>query len=288
MKKANALLLTVLALALIAAPMAYAREGSDDSVLKAGFGIGLGTSGRDHPEDNDKNNGDDRKGDLRDTVKAKIGSTVKERALAEIDRRVTSLGTLKTRVAAMKRVSDASKASINAMIDTQISLLTTLKAKIVADTDEATLKADIESITKSYRIYMLILPQGAILATADRISTTADLMTDFGTKLETRITDAKNAGHDVSTLTTTYADYKAKIADAKVQAAAALDLTANLKPDNGDQAIKDANSKAIASARAKIKIAHDDLKAARKDAQSIVKALKEFNITVEDKIKADR
>ncbi len=291
MKKTNPIILALLAVTLIGAPVAYAND--TEVKAKTFLGIGIG-GGRDHAEDDGtvehENKNDDRRDrvEVRGDIKANIKGTSRERAVAEIDRRIASLNKLEARIDAMKRVSDASKVTIKATIDGQINVLTTLKAKIIADTDEATLKADIASITKSYRIYMLVIPQGMVMATVDRINTTADLMTTFGTKLDARIVEAKNAGNNVTALETASADYKAKIADAKVQASAALNLVVNLHPDNGDQATIDANKKAMTDAHAKIKAARADLETARADARTIVKALKGFNITVEGKIKADR
>lgn len=295
MKKTNPIILALLAVTLIGAPVAYAKDG--EVKAKTFLGIGIG-GGRDHAEDDgsvehangddkDRRNGIEVRGDVKSNDKDNKG-TSRDRAVAEIDRRIASLNKLEARIDAMKRVSDASKVTIKATIDGQINVLTTLKAKIIKDTDEATLKADIASITKSYRIYMLVIPQGMVMATVDRINTTADLMTTFGTKLDARIVEAKNAGNNVTVLESASADYKAKIADAKVQASAALNFVVNLHPDNGDQATIDANKKAMTDAHAKIKAARADFEAARADARTIVKALKGFNITVEGKIKADR
>jgi hypothetical protein len=214
--------------------------------------------------------------DVRADLKADTKS--KDRANAEIDRRNTVLAKLKAKIDAMKRISTESKTNLKASLDTQIAALGTLKAKISADTDQSAIKADIASITKNYRIFMVVVPQGAIMATADRINATATLMTDFGSKLQTRISTAKSDGHDVSALETAYADYTAKVKDATVQADAAIDLTADLEPDNGDKSVADANKKALVAARAKVKAGESDLRAARKDALTIIKGLKEFSI----------
>lgn len=280
--KKNYIVFSIAALMLLA-PLARAEEGKGG--LKAYLGINADVRGRDHAEDQGAKEGD-RRGDIRADSKTRGELNTRDRAIAEIDRRVASLNKLVARVDAMKRVSDSNKASIKATVKTEIDALTTLKAKIQADTDEATLKADIASITKSYRIYALVTPQLSIMAATDRIVTTADLMTTFGTKLETRIAEAKTAGNSVTTLEAAYADMKVQISEAKANASAALSLTVNLKPDNGDKTVADANRKALEDARAKIKAAHDDLKSARKDAETIVKGLKSFNVKVDASVKA--
>src|SRR5258708_1750371 len=108
------------------------------------------------------------------TVNASAGVTLTaaqktaiSRGDKEIDRRIAALTDLNTRIQAMQKVTDAFKAGISASITNEINTLTALKAKIDADTDSATLKSDVQSITGSYRVFALVLPQGRIAAFAD-------------------------------------------------------------------------------------------------------------------------
>jgi hypothetical protein len=196
----------------------------------------------------------------------------KTRADAELDRRVKSLQALSGRLQDIARISADLKASLTTDVQTQINTLTSLKAKIDADTDATTLKTDVKSITGSYRIYALVMPKTTILAAADRIKTIADNMATVSVKLQDRISASGSA--DVSALNASLADMNAKIADAKVQAQAAIDLVANLSPDNGDQAKMTANHNALVSARAKIRAGMQDLQTARKDMGAILKGTK--------------
>lgn len=294
-------ILPALILALVLTTATYAESGTGKT--------GLFEGSRSEDSRRDKNREDDR-GKTRDEgleietedgvtftkehgkdgerVKLGSGGSIegrRERAMADIDRRIASLNKLETRIEQMVRVSDSTKKSLKATVDTEIDALTALKEKIKNETDEAVLKADIQSISKAYRVYMLVMPQASILAAADRITTTADLMTTFGAKLDARIQEAASAGKDVSALTSAYTDMKVQLSEAKTQAAAAITLSAGLKPDNGDKSLMEANKKAMTEARAKIKAGHDDLKAARKDAEVIIKGLKSFNIKVEGSVK---
>ncbi|HEX3095979.1 MAG TPA: hypothetical protein VHQ20_02565 [Patescibacteria group bacterium] len=212
---------------------------------------------------------------------ASVKLTANENALrikanAQIDARIKSLQELNTRIAEMKRLNSTQKAKISGSILSSIQTMTALKAKIAADTDSETLKADQESITKSYRIFALVMPQGRIEAAADRIMTITGLMTTLSTKLETRINTAQTAGNNVTALQTALADMKAKIADATSQAQSAVNFTAGLSADNGDQATMDANKAALNGARVKIKAAIADIKVARQDAGTIIKGLLSF------------
>lgn len=196
----------------------------------------------------------------------------------EISRRIDSLNKLAERITAMKKVFDSDKTVILANVTTEIGKLNALKAKIDADTDLATLKTDIKSITDSYRIYALVIPQGQIMASVDSINTVADSLSVIATKLQTRITEADGAGKDTTKLKASLVDLNAKIVEAKTLASDARNLIAPLVPDNGDKTVQDANKTALDGARKKIKAAEFSLKTARKDADSILKGLKTMGL----------
>ncbi len=200
----------------------------------------------------------------------------KERANQEIIRRIEKLTELNTKVQGMKRVSDATKASIASTVQIEIANLTALNAKIQAAADLETLKTDIKSIATSYRIFMLIIPQGRIIVSADRIHTVAYKQTEFAGKLKTRIDEVAAQGKDVATLNASLSEMNAKIADAHAQADAAVALVASLTPDMGDKTKMESNNAALKEARAKIKAGMESIKAAHKVAQSIRQALREL------------
>ncbi len=206
------------------------------------------------------------------TREAGNGTNAKAKADEAIDKRIADLNKIISRFGEMKKLTGDEQASLTASINAQISTLTTLKAKIDADTDTATLKADIQSITKDNRTYLVVLPQGRILAASDRIQTIIAQAQGLETKLQARITAAQTAGKDVSAANTAFADMKAKLADANIQATAAVSETSNLKPDGGNAIIEASNKAALKDAAAKIKAATQDLAQARADIGAIVKA----------------
>lgn len=214
---------------------------------------------------------------IRANAEAKMQTritTAKERATQEIDRRIEKLNALNTRVQAMTHVSDTMKTNVASTISTEVSNLTALKAKIEAETEIEALKTDIKSIATSYRIFLLVIPQGHIQVASDKSMAAADSMTTLAGKLETRITEAQQAGSDVTALTSALVDMKAKVDSARVSAQAAVDATASLTPDNGDKTKMTANQAALKDARAKIQSALKDIQAARADAKTIVQGLK--------------
>lgn len=194
----------------------------------------------------------------------------------EINRRTGILNAVNTRIQSMQKVSSAEKQSLDATIKNQITVLTALKLKIDADTDLKTLQADVASITKSYRIYALIVPQADIMAAADRALTITGNMTTLSGKLQTRIANAQASGKNVTSLQTALTDYNAKIKDAESQAQAAETEITGLVPDQGDKAKMQSNLSALKDAKSKIRAAQQDFVAARQDAQIIANALKEF------------
>ena len=187
----------------------------------------------------------------------------------------------------MVHVTASAKASLSASIQSTISNLTALKAKINADTDEATLATDFKSITKGERIYMLVAPQLRITVTADRASTIADMIEAMNTKIEARVMAAQTEGKDVSVILTAQTDLLTKTTHAKAEATMAINAVAGLAPDNGDQSIMASNETALKGARADILLAQKDLQDARKDIDTILKALKGFQLNAKGEAKEE-
>ena len=196
----------------------------------------------------------------------------------EITRRIEALNQLNTRTQAMQRVSDQGKAQIKAQLEGNIKNLTDLKAKIDAETDIATLKTDVKSITDSYRIFVLVLPQGRILAAGDKIVSISTLMQNMAAKFQARMQIAQTAGKDVTALQKALVDMQAKITDAQSQAQAGVNVIAALAPDQGDKAKMQSNTASLNDARTKIRAGITDIQAARKDIASIISGLKAMHL----------
>ena len=188
--------------------------------------------------------------------------------------RISAMDALSTRVSGMKNVPDSEKTNIANEVASETSSLTTLKAKIDADTDVTVARADEKTITGDYRIYALVIPQGRIVAAGDRITTVGGMETALQAKLQTRLTADQTAGKNVSALTAPLADISAKVSDANTQAANAESAVANLVPDQGNATIAASNKAALVAARADLKTGASDLKAARADIQTVVQGLK--------------
>jgi hypothetical protein len=194
--------------------------------------------------------------------------------------RIADLNKLSARIGEMKNVSAADKASFSSELQTNISGLTSLQAKINADTDATTASTDEKTITQSYRIYALVVPQGYIEASSDRVVTIVGMMNTLSAKLQARITAGQSAGTNVASLQSALSDLTAKTSDATVQSSAAQNGVGSLAPDQGNTTVAASNKSALVSARADIKTATSDLQAARQDAKTIVDGFKGLKINL--------
>ena len=192
----------------------------------------------------------------------------------EIDKRLTDLSNINTRISAMKNVSDAEKSALASSIQAEVTNLANLKTEISSSTDMTTLRADAAGITKDNRIYALVIPKMRILAAGDRATTVINMLQAIGTKLQTRITDAGTAGKDVTTLNTALTDFNAKLADATSLSGSIASGISNLMPDQGNKSIISSNDIALKAARKNLSMIQADLVAARKDVNTIVKGIK--------------
>ena len=191
-----------------------------------------------------------------------------------ITTRITSLNKAVAHIAKYKNLTDAQKASLTSTVQTTIDAMNTLKAKIDADTDLATVKADYASITKAYRVYLVVLPNTATVAAVDNaMSNITAYQTTIAT-LNTRINTAQTAGKDVTVVQAASADATVKLTDGQSQANALITAVTSLKVDNGDATVKANNKTQLAAAKAAKKALLADVAAAKKDIASVRSGLK--------------
>ncbi len=211
------------------------------------------------------------------TSEASIIAMAQQRADEEIARRITALNALSTRINEVQRLSSDEKNTLSASIQSQITLMNNLQAQIAADVQSnstSSLKTDIQSITKSYRIYILIIPQGAIEAASDRALIIANGMSTISGQLQARIASSTDVSASViASAEASLSDMNAKVADANTQATAANSEVESLMPDNGNQSVEQSNTAALKDARSKILASQQDFVTAREDALAIIKDL---------------
>jgi hypothetical protein len=271
----NKTITVLIGVGLITLPLVTLAQGlpvNTNAAVQADVHVaGDGTSGR---ADTDAGAGVKIKAqaNIKATVGVDMLSKAKEHADKEIDRRIDGLTKLSTRISNATHISAEGKTGITGMVTAQITELQSLKTKVDGEASTTALKDDIQSITKSYRIYALVMPQLALTAAADRVVDVADAMNGVAGKLEARLGADAAASSTVSGKA--LADMKAKIASAQQNASDAVNSITSLQPDNGDKTVAASNLAALKAARAKIQAAQADAVAARKDMKTILAELK--------------
>jgi hypothetical protein len=198
---------------------------------------------------------------------ARTLAVIQADAAAKIAKRVASLTKSIGRVTANKYLTAIDKSTILARLNSDLSGLQALGAKIAADTDRAVAAADFATIFTSYRVYAVALPQSHYAAAADALTgTVIPKLNDAYQKLSDALAASSKSTPEL----------QAKLADMRTQidtatstisgvAASALAVT---------PAQYNANHAILAPSRAAIVSAQAAARTARADAKTIVLALK--------------
>lgn len=196
-------------------------------------------------------------------------NNLKERGEKEIDRRITALNGLITRLSKIKKITDSQRSDLTSKVQSEIDTLTTLRGKIDADTDLITLKTDVKSIVDSYRVFVVFMPQIQLLAATDRLFILSADLSTLSTKLQSRINNAQSLGKDITQVNLWLTDLNSKVIEINTLANSinteVLGLTPQGYPDN---------KTTILDAKSKLKAAREDLNNARIDAVNIIKQLR--------------
>ena len=187
-----------------------------------------------------------------------------ERATDMINNRLVGLGVLIGRVQNTKKISDSDKAAIIVSIRDVVASLITLRGTISTTTSTTTLKNEMDSITKSYRVFALVEPQANILAAAGRIQYIATSLNSVYAKINTRLASTTYSSSVNQSISTAISSFRSKINDANQLASTSIALVGALKPDNGDKTLAASNKAALKDARSKITTAQKDLNDAQK------------------------
>jgi hypothetical protein len=194
-------------------------------------------------------------------------SAIQQAGAVQTANRITALHAGITKVTSTSTLTAADRSTILGTLNGDLSGMTTLQAKIAADTDTRTALADYESMYTDWRVYAVGLQQSFIAATADGITGTAI------PKLQSAAAGiaavfAADPSRSTPALQAQLADMQAKVADAATKtsglAAAALAVT---------PAAYDADHAVLVDDRAAARAALADTKAATADGRAILAAL---------------
>jgi hypothetical protein len=178
--------------------------------------------------------------------------------------RITALNAGITRVTATTTLTASDKATVLGTLNGDLSGMTTLQAKIAADTDATTALADYRSMYTEYRVYAVGLQQSFIAASADGLTGTATpKLQSAASKISALF--AADPSKATPALQAQLADMQAKTADAVAKtsglAAGALAVT---------PAAYNANHAVLVDLRAAARDALADSKAAARDGRAIL------------------
>lgn len=193
---------------------------------------------------------------------------LRNRSLKEIERRISALNELVTKLSSLKRVTSAQKSTLSSLIQNEITNLNSLISRIETDADILTLKTDTKSIVTSHRIFALFMPQIRLLAAADALNNSAMKMSEFATKIETRINEASSSGQSTTELETLLSQMKTNISEAQTQADAVVAAVTPLTPDGYP-----ANRTTLLAAKQNLQAGHQSLKKAAQSARQIIAKL---------------
>jgi hypothetical protein len=181
-------------------------------------------------------------------------------------------GALNTAIAKVNEAQDitaSDRSTILATLNGDLAGMTTVEAKIAADTTAATAAADYKTIFTTYRVYAVAIPQSRFAAAADRLtSTTIPKLTDAQTKLAAALAGpdaSKSTAALQADLTDMSAQISAATSDLNGVAARALAVT---------PAAFDANHAIMSPIRTSVTTAIADLKKASSDAKTVLAAIK--------------
>ncbi len=206
----------------------------------------------------------------------KAMTAAKTKGDKEIDVRIAKLNKVLERINEIRNVTPAQKTMVAGTVQGLIGDLTKLKTDLDAADSTTTLKTYVDSITNNYRVYALAIPQLNIIAATDRIATVVNMMTALSNKMTLRLQSAGDMT-GIEDLQNALSDFNSKVADAQIQASAALNESVVLVPDQGDKTKMASNLATLKDAHTKITAAQKDLQAARKDASTIIKALAKYD-----------
>ncbi len=182
--------------------------------------------------------------------------------------RVTSLNTAIGKVNANKSLTPSDRTTILGRLNTDLSAMGSLEAKIAADTTVPTALADYRSIFTTYRVYAVVIPQSFEAAAGDGLTDTAiPKLQSAHDKLAADL--AANPSKWTDAMKAQLSDMQAKIDDASSHAngLAAHALAVTPAAYNADKTV-------ITSIRAQLTTALTDTKAAAADGHAIVAARK--------------
>lgn len=186
--------------------------------------------------------------------------------IADLNKRITALD-------GQTHLTAEQIAIIKAPLVNAIAAMNAAKAKLDADTDLATAKADYAAIFKDNRINMVILPQERAIKSTSLDGYRLATSTAYSVELQAKIDAAKALGKDVTAAQAALDAGKAKLATVSTKITYELSEAAKLVVDHGDKTLVAANKVADANVKAARKAINVAFEGAKADWKAVLVAL---------------
>jgi hypothetical protein len=149
--------------------------------------------------------------------------------------------------------------------------MTQIKAKLDADTDATTARADVKAIFENYRIFAVLLPKAHFGLWADIATNVKDKLRDLQPKIQDAI--SKAPASEQQQLNSLFSDFQAQLSEAESQLDAAQGqyATLTIQTYNTDPTTY---KTAFEDCRNDLKAAHTAIKQSASDLHQIVQILK--------------
>jgi hypothetical protein len=191
-------------------------------------------------------------------------NTLKARANTEVQNREAVLAKLAQRVQDARDLAPSDRTALSTLISNDESGLTSLDARIQADSTLATARVDAMRIVTDFRVYVLVEPQVHMVIAADRITDISAKLLALEPKLKQAIQDAKLTADQRSDAEKALSDFAKQVEttadDVSGVSASALALTPAGYPGN---------STTLQADLSKLHAARAALSDARKDVDTI-------------------
>lgn len=154
------------------------------------------------------------------------GDTAKviQRADQMIAVRLSALSQLSTRVQNDKRLSSDEKTALNTDIQSDISGLTALKAKIDSENDATAIRNDAKTIISDYKIFAIFEPKMRMLIILNNLQKPLTTLQAMVPQLQSLVDTLNSQGKDTTELTSILTDINTQLSD--VNATITADITA--------------------------------------------------------------
>ena len=188
---------------------------------------------------------------------------LKKRGSSLIEERLSALSKNQIAITGSKTLTDAQKASLTTIINTNATGLQALQVKINAETDATSTKALVSSIYSEFRIFAIVIPKVRLEKRIYDLQNHSTKLVEAFTKVQVKINEAKEKGKDVSSWQKSLDEAKSLVTSDMSKLSSVFLKVDALKPlDYGT------TSKAI------IELANTEIKSVVKDFNSIGKKVR--------------